>query len=159
MFLEHLQGQWLHHLPGQPIPMPDHSFREEIFPNIQPEPPLAQLQAIPFRSISTYAGEEADSHFTSFQRVLESNKVSPEPPRLRTEQSQLPQPLLMRLESWGGQPSHQTIFCLMCLGFFGLFFGYLHSELLWCVPYLFYCCCCVKVTQEDYVCYQKSHFL
>ena len=79
--------------------MPDHSFREEIFPNIQPEPPLAQLQAIPFRSISTYAGEEADSHFTSFQRVLESNKVSPEPPRLRTEQSQLPQPLLMRLES------------------------------------------------------------
>lgn len=44
MFLElfvqdddHLQGQWHSHLPGQPIPALDHSFREGIFPNIQPE--------------------------------------------------------------------------------------------------------------------------
>jgi len=29
--LEHLQGQWLHHLCGQPEPMYHHSFREEVF--------------------------------------------------------------------------------------------------------------------------------
>jgi len=46
MFTEHLQGQWLNHLPGQPNPSPGHSFREEIFSNIQPEAPLAQLEAI-----------------------------------------------------------------------------------------------------------------
>ena len=32
-FPVHLQGQWLHHLPGQPVPMPHHSYWEEIFPN------------------------------------------------------------------------------------------------------------------------------
>ena len=47
MFLEHLQGWWLHHLPGQPIPVMDHSFGEEILPNIQPEPFLVQLEAVP----------------------------------------------------------------------------------------------------------------
>ena len=33
-FFEHLQGWWLHHCPGQPVPMPDHSLSKEIFPNI-----------------------------------------------------------------------------------------------------------------------------
>ena len=42
---EPLQGWGLHHCPGQPGPRPDHSFRTEIFPNIQPKPPLAQLEA------------------------------------------------------------------------------------------------------------------
>jgi len=37
MVLEHPWGQWPHHLPGQPVPMPHHSFWEGIFPNIQPE--------------------------------------------------------------------------------------------------------------------------
>ena len=37
MALEHLQGQWLHHLPGQPVPLQHHSFWEEMFPNIQPD--------------------------------------------------------------------------------------------------------------------------
>ena len=37
---EHHQGRWLHHLSGQPIPVPDHPFRQVVFPNIQPEPPL-----------------------------------------------------------------------------------------------------------------------
>ena len=44
---EHLQGRWLHHLSGQPIPVPDHPFREVVFPNVQPESSLAQLEAIP----------------------------------------------------------------------------------------------------------------
>ena len=46
-FLKHFPGGWPHHLPGQPIPVPGHSFREETVPNIQPESPLAQLEATP----------------------------------------------------------------------------------------------------------------
>jgi len=34
-FLEHLQWQWLHHLPVQPVSPPQHSSWEEIFPNIE----------------------------------------------------------------------------------------------------------------------------
>ena len=72
MFLEHLQVQPLHHLPGQPVPAPDHSVGEEEFPNIQPESPLVQLEAIPSHPIDSYVGEEADLHLTtvSFQAVL-----------------------------------------------------------------------------------------
>ena len=32
---------------GQPIPVPDHSFGEEIFLNVQREPLLVQLEAVP----------------------------------------------------------------------------------------------------------------
>jgi len=38
--------------------MPDHSFSEEIFPNIQSKPPLMQLEAIASRPIAGYFGEE-----------------------------------------------------------------------------------------------------
>ena len=46
MFLEHLQGELFHHLTGQPMPVHYHSFTEEIFPNTQPDPPVAQHEAI-----------------------------------------------------------------------------------------------------------------
>ena len=46
MFLEPLQGWLFYHLPGQPVPMPHHSFWDIFFPNIQPEPPLAQFKVI-----------------------------------------------------------------------------------------------------------------
>jgi len=94
MFLEYLQGWWLHHLPGQLIPVPDHLYGEESFPNVQLESPLAQLDAIPSSPISSYTGKEANPHLTttSFQVV----KVSPEPPLLQTKQSQFPQLLLVR---------------------------------------------------------------
>jgi len=42
---EYLQGWGLHHCPGQPCPMPDRSFSQDIFPNIQPKPPLTQPEA------------------------------------------------------------------------------------------------------------------
>jgi len=42
VFLEHLQAQWLHHFPGQPVPVLDHFFGD-VFLNIQLEPPLTQL--------------------------------------------------------------------------------------------------------------------
>lgn len=31
---------------GQSIPVPDHSFREEFFPDVQPKPSLVQLKAV-----------------------------------------------------------------------------------------------------------------
>ena len=57
MFLEHVQGWSLHHLPGQPIPVLDHSLREVVFLNVQPEFPLVQLKAIPSSSIASYMAE------------------------------------------------------------------------------------------------------
>ena len=66
--------------------MSDHSFGEEIFPGVQPERTLVQLEAIPSSSIASYGGEEANRHLatTSFQVVAESDKVSPEPPADRS---------------------------------------------------------------------------
>ena len=39
--------QWLYYLPGHPGLMPHPSFREEIFPNIQPETPKNNLEPLP----------------------------------------------------------------------------------------------------------------
>ncbi|KAK4828257.1 hypothetical protein QYF61_024864 [Mycteria americana] len=74
-------------------------FPEEKFPNIQSKPPLVQLEAISSCPITCYQGEETDPHHstTSFQVVVESNKVSPQPPFLQAKQPQFPQPLLIRL--------------------------------------------------------------
>ncbi|KAK4830578.1 hypothetical protein QYF61_011756 [Mycteria americana] len=96
---KYLQGWRLNHFPGQPVPMLDNPFSEEKFPNIQSKPPLVQLEAISSRPITCYLGEETDPHLstTSFQVVVESDEVSPQPPFLQAKQSQLPQPLLIRL--------------------------------------------------------------
>ncbi|KAK4826124.1 LOW QUALITY PROTEIN: hypothetical protein QYF61_005276 [Mycteria americana] len=96
---KYLQGWRLNHFPGQLVPMLDNPFGEEIFPNIQSKPPLVQLEAISSRPITCYLGEETNAHLAtaSFQAVVESNKVSPQPPLLQAKQSQLPQPLLIRL--------------------------------------------------------------
>jgi len=39
-------SRWIHHLPERPVPLHCHSYWEDSFPNVQPEPPLAQLEAI-----------------------------------------------------------------------------------------------------------------
>jgi len=62
--------------------MSDHSFREEIFPHIQTKPRLAQLDAFSSCPIAGYLREQTDTHLTTtfFQVVVESEKVSPQPP-------------------------------------------------------------------------------
>ena len=62
--------------------MPDDPSGEEIFPNIQSKPPLAQPEAVSSHPITFDLGEETDTHLgtTSFQVLVESNKVSPQPP-------------------------------------------------------------------------------
>ena len=98
-FFEPLQGWRLHHCPEQPGPVPDNSFCEDIFPNVQPKPPLMQLEAIASHPIAGYLGEETNTRLTtlSCQVVVESHMVSPQPPLLQTEQPQLPQSLLVKL--------------------------------------------------------------
>jgi len=66
------------------------SFSEEIFSNIQSKPPLMQLEAISSLPIASYMGEKTNACLitTAFQAVMESDKVSPQPPLLQTEQPQ-----------------------------------------------------------------------
>lgn len=59
-FLEHLRGQWLHHLPALFIPMFNYSFCEEIPSHVQPELPLAKLLAIFSCPVPSCLGEEAE---------------------------------------------------------------------------------------------------
>ncbi|PKU36054.1 rna-directed dna polymerase from mobile element jockey-like [Limosa lapponica baueri] len=55
---------------------PKGNLLEEIFPSIQTKPPLEQLEAISSFPIAYYLGKETDIHHaTSFQAVVESNKV------------------------------------------------------------------------------------
>ena len=42
--------------------MLDNPFSEEIFPNIQSKPPLAQLEAVSSRPTTCYLGKETDTH-------------------------------------------------------------------------------------------------
>jgi len=77
--------------------MPDHCFSKDIFPDIQSKPPLMQLEAIASHPIDRYLGEETNTHLTtpSFQVVVESEKVSPQPPLLQTKQPQFLQLLFI----------------------------------------------------------------
>ena len=45
--------------------MLDHSFQEEFFPNVQPELPLAQIEANTSCPNTDYLGEEVDPHLTT----------------------------------------------------------------------------------------------
>ncbi|KAK4830648.1 hypothetical protein QYF61_012491 [Mycteria americana] len=90
---KYLQGWGLNHFPGQPVPMLNNPFGEENCPNIQSKPPLVQLEAIFSCPMACYLGEETDPHLstTSFQVIVESDKVSPQPPFLQAKQPQFPQ--------------------------------------------------------------------
>jgi len=58
MSLKRLKGWSLNHFPGQPVPVLDNIFSEEIFPYIQSKPPLAQLEAVSSHPVTSYLGEE-----------------------------------------------------------------------------------------------------
>jgi len=96
---KYLQGWRLNQFPGQPVPTFDKPFSEEIFPNIQSKPPPEQLEAISSYPITCYLEEETNTCHTttSFQVVVESDKVSPQLPLLQTQQPQFFEPLLLRL--------------------------------------------------------------
>jgi len=91
MIFEPLQGWGLPHHSGQPGPMLDHSCRKQIFPNIQSEPPLMQLEAVSSHPSAGYLGEEINPHLTtpSCQVVVESDEVSSEPHQRRVQSNNL----------------------------------------------------------------------
>lgn len=53
--------------PWDPVPMLNHSFSEETFPNVQHELSLAQLEVIFLCSIASCLGEEENSQLTTTQ--------------------------------------------------------------------------------------------
>lgn len=77
--------------------MLNHLFSEEIPPDAQPEPPLAHLEAI--SSVVGCLGEESNIHLitSSFQPVLEGDKVPPTSPFLQATHPQISQPPLTGL--------------------------------------------------------------
>ena len=67
--------------------MPSQSFRGLILPRIQSEAPMVQIEAITSHPITSYLGKEANLQLitASFQVIVESSKVSPEPSLLQTK--------------------------------------------------------------------------
>ena len=63
----------------------------KIFSNIQPVSSLAQLETVPSRSVGCCLETNPYLTATTFQGVVESDKVTPESPFLEVEQRQLPQ--------------------------------------------------------------------
>jgi len=70
------------HLPGESIPVLNNPFCKEAFPDIQPKPPLAQLEAISPRPVTCQQWEETNPTLavSTFQELEENNKVSPQSP-------------------------------------------------------------------------------
>lgn len=46
MSFKYLQGWWSHHFSGQPVPMLDNPYSEEMFPNTKSKPPMDHLEAV-----------------------------------------------------------------------------------------------------------------
>jgi len=57
--LECLQGQGIHHISGQPVPVPHHSHCKRVFPDIKPKSPLFKLETISPCPITTDPAEES----------------------------------------------------------------------------------------------------
>ena len=55
--------------------MPDHSFREENVPNIQTEPPLAQLEAIPSCPIAGVSCYSRNLDYARMRQIANANSA------------------------------------------------------------------------------------
>lgn len=93
---QYLQEWWLYHFPGCVVLIPQKLFAERIFPSVQSEPSLGQLEAI---SSCPVIGCLPDPHLptTSFQPLVENNRVTSKTSFFLPKYSQLPQSLLIRL--------------------------------------------------------------
>lgn len=79
------------YFPGEPVPVPDHRLGEEPFPDVQPEPPLSQLQANPLDPVAGYQREEISACLSALPReeAVDHREVSPRSPLLRAETIQV----------------------------------------------------------------------
>ncbi|KAF4788092.1 hypothetical protein TURU_164537 [Turdus rufiventris] len=91
-------------ITNQPVSVLDNKpFSEEFFPNIQTKPAVGQHEVISSGSVIFCLGEETDIRLatSSFQVVVESDEVPPEPPFLQAEHPQtLPQPRCPSLDTF-----------------------------------------------------------
>lgn len=78
--------------PRQPVPMLDLCVGDKILSKIQSKTPLVQLEAISSCAVACFLGEETNPLLViiSFQGVVGSDKVPPEPSFLQAEHLQLP---------------------------------------------------------------------
>lgn len=68
-FLEHLQGQWIYQLPGQPVPKLDNLFHEEILTDV-----LGQLSAYHKSDTHTSTMHLAITHSACVQQTPKSQQ-------------------------------------------------------------------------------------
>ena len=61
--LEHWQTWGINHPARKPVPVSDHPHNTDILPNVQSEPPLVLLCAIPSCSISSQGAQVGTSFF------------------------------------------------------------------------------------------------
>ena len=89
MFPKYCQAWHRDYLLGEPVPVLHHPLGEEPFPNVQPNPPLAYLPAIPLGSIIGHQGEEISARPSSSpcEEAVDLNEVSPQSPLLQAEQT------------------------------------------------------------------------
>lgn len=90
-FLQCLQG-WGRHLPGQPIPMPNHTGCEEILPCVQPEPSARQLNTMSSCPVPAFLGAQPNPHQAapSCQGAVESGAGPAEAAEMRKGLEHLP---------------------------------------------------------------------
>lgn len=65
MCSKYLQGWWFKDFPGQPMSVPDNTFIEETFPNVQPKHPPVQLEVFFSRLLTCCLGEETNASLTT----------------------------------------------------------------------------------------------
>lgn len=89
-------------LPGQPVPMLDHSLSEKFHPDVQAKLALVKLEAISSCSAASYLGEEANtpSCYKALLVVVEGSKVPLEPLFLQAKQPEFFQPLSVHYTSF-----------------------------------------------------------
>lgn len=75
---KYLMGWQLHHFPGQPAPVPNLHFHEEILPDEQSKPPLPQPEAVSLCPITSHLRKETDTlPAAAFSQVaVESHEAS-----------------------------------------------------------------------------------
>ena len=96
-FFKRLQGWWLGHLPGRPVPISDHFYSKFLLVsdlnlpwcNLRPLPLVPLLVTWEKRQTPTCLQP-------SFRQLYRAVRSPPQPPLLQTKQPQLPQSLLMR---------------------------------------------------------------
>ena len=82
--LKYLQGWGFHHFSGQPVTVLNLLICEEILPDVQSKPSLAQLEAISLHPITCNLRKEARTHLaTASSQTVAASNIFPQKPLLQ----------------------------------------------------------------------------